>query len=148
MSTARKAAYLALGAGASAAETVRGLQKRVIDLSGGVVSRAGGLRDLKGKTIAIDPKSVRELIERSATRARTATAKARERSVKTYSQFETRGEQLAKRIEQSMPTKRAAEETKKARSRVKSAAKQVKRAVEADVDAAKAAVEKAVEQTG
>ncbi|MBI4729612.1 MAG: hypothetical protein HY775_08970 [Acidobacteria bacterium] len=148
MSTARKAAYLALGAGASAAESVRGLQKRVIDLSGEVASRAGGLRDLRGKTIAIDPKSVRELIEKSATRARAATASARERSVEACTRFEKRGEQLAKRIERSMPTKRAAEETKKARSRVKSAAKQVKRAVEADVDAAKAAVETAVEQTG
>lgn len=141
MSTAKKTLYAAIGAGSTVVEKARRIPQRF-----GTIRPA----DLRGL-----PKSVQAQIESVPHRAsefvggaRKLTGDAADRLLRTYGDLSKRGESLAKKVQGSVPTKRAAAQTKTAKSKVKAAATSVKNAAEASVDAVSSAVDKASERVG
>src|SRR5918996_5903483 len=106
MSTAKKALYVAVGAGDLALERAKGLPKRVTSLPTQIKDSAGEIRNLPKKAASL-PKDGRERVTKvyktASTRFDKVTTKPRKRATKTYNDLSKRGERLVKRISKSAP---------------------------------------------
>ncbi len=134
MSTAKKALYVAVGAGERALEGTRSLRTQIRGLPSRFPS-VPSLREIPKVATTMG----RESRERAAGTAKRVRA--------TYLELSGRGEQLVNRVSRSQPTKRAVAQTKTARSKVKGAATSVARAAQASGEAVTAAVDKVADVT-